>query len=363
MNSTDVTRLLGSTAEEQLVRFASTFDALWEGVQLLGPDWRYLYVNQAVCRHGGKTREALLGRTVLEVYPELAHSELVTRLAEALATGQPRTVLTPFTPAGGGESWFEVRINPHEHGLVLFSRDVTAQHRLELEREREQKFEALGHLAGGVAHDFNNLLTVIASSTQSVLGDLPAGSPLADELRESLEATERAAALAQQLLAFSKSRVAPLQVVALDEVTRTSQWLLARLVPPPARLVVDVGPQPVPVRANQVLLEQVLMNLVLNARHAIADTGEVRVEVGIQMTPRGPRAVLRVADTGRGMDAATCARVFDPFFTTREREGGTGLGLTTVAAIASRLAGSIDVQSELGRGTTFTLSLPLAEVG
>ena len=243
--------------------------------------------------------------------------------------------------------------------------------RLEDDLRQSQKMEAVGRLAGGVAHDFNNLLTVIINTADLALASRHEGDPLAADLREVLGAAERAAALTKRLLTFSRRQVVKEDVVRLSRLVENLRPMLARILGDDLVLNV-VGAESLGcVRADVGQLEQVVMNLAINARDAMPSGGTLtfetrRVDVDEAYLERhasarpGPHVMLRVSDTGTGMDEATRARVFEPFFTTKELGKGTGLGLATVYGIVERSGGSVEVQSELGRGTTFTIWLPLA---
>jgi PAS domain S-box-containing protein len=357
--SGDVVALLGATPGERLERLVSTLDAIEEGLQLISPDWRYLYVNEAVCRHGRKAREELLGRTMMEAYPGIEDTPMFATLREVMASRTPRTLRNEFTYPDGGVGWFELRVEAHPGGIVIFSRDITAQRRLELEAELAQRFDALGRLAGGVAHDFNNFLTVILTCTSLVLDELAPESPLREELHDAMAAAESAGALTRQLLGFSRSRHAALEPVRFDAVARETERLLGHLVGRDVDLRVAVPDEPLVVRANRTLLQQVLVNLVVNARDAVHGHGTVSVRLGRVGAPEHPRVELAVTDSGDGLDERTRARIFEPFFTTKAPGRGTGLGLSTVLAIVNRLGGELKVESSPGAGATFTVALPL----
>ncbi len=359
MKDEDVVALLGPTPEERLSRLTATLDAMEEGLQVIGADWRYLYVNQAVCRHGRKAREELLGHTMQELYPGIEQTPMFAVLRQVMEARTPRTLLNEFTWEDGDAGWFELRVEPHPDGLVVFSLDVTAQRRLELEAERAQRFDALARLAGGVAHDFNSLLSTILTCTGLALEELPPESPLRDELRDAVAAAESAGALIRQLLGFSRSRRAPLETVALDGVVREARPLLDQLTGRPAALHFALPEGPLVVRANRGLLEQVLVNLVVNARDAAHGEGDVWVSVRCEDGPAHTRAELRVGDTGETAELRPRKRAAAPFVSGRTPGHGTGLGLSTVSAIVTRLGGSLTVETQPNHGATFVVSLPL----
>jgi hypothetical protein len=247
--------------------------------------------------------------------------------------------------------------------------DVTERKQLEERFRQAQKMEAVGRLAGGVAHDFNNLLTAILGYSQLALGRIRPDEPPYPEVKEIVKAGERAAALTRQLLAFSRQQVLQPRVLDLNAVITELEKMLRRLIGSDIEILaapaVDLGR----VKADPGQIEQVILNLVVNARDAMPDGGrlivettnvhidEIRAREHAELPP-GPYVMLAVSDTGCGMDTETKTRIFEPFFTTKELGKGTGLGLSTVHGIVKQSGGCIEVQSESGRGTTFRIYLP-----
>jgi signal transduction histidine kinase/ActR/RegA family two-component response regulator len=250
--------------------------------------------------------------------------------------------------------------------------DTTEQQQLEAQFLQAQKMEAVGRLAGGVAHDFNNLLTVITSYSAMALDSLRPQDPLREDMVEIRDAAERAARLTKQLLAFSRKQVMQPQVISLSamavEMERMLQRLIGEDVSLELRLADDLGA----VSADPGQIEQVLMNLVVNARDAMPNGGRVIIETSnvdfsteLSMAelgrPAGQYVQLTVTDTGTGMSPETQANLFEPFFTTKSPGQGTGLGLSTVYGIVKQSGADIHVRSELGRGTTFRIFFPRVE--
>jgi signal transduction histidine kinase len=235
-----------------------------------------------------------------------------------------------------------------------------------------QKLEAIGQLAGGVAHDFNNLLTAIRSYAELMLQKMPAGDPLRRNVNEINRATDRAAAVTHQLLAFSSKTVRQPRVLDPAEVLGSMGMLLERLIGEDVELLVHVPDGLGRVRLDPAHLEQVVVNLAVNARDAMPSGGRLTLELGnadldalyaadhAELVP-GPYVVLSVTDTGHGMDRETLRRVFEPFFTTKPAGRGTGLGLSTVYGIVQQASGFVWVYSEPGRGSTFKVYLPRVE--
>ena len=229
-----------------------------------------------------------------------------------------------------------------------------------------QKMEAIGRLAGGVAHDFNNLLTVITGYSQMLLDELPPGDPRLSDLQAIRQTADRAAQLTGQLLAFSRKQVLAPARIDLSAVVAGLASMLRRLVGANIELVFRPAPQPCLVVIDRGQLEQVLMNLVVNARDAMPDGGRITIETAL-LAPEDPalpaprQVLLRVSDTGVGMDETTKARIFEPFFTTKAPGKGTGLGLATVFGIVAQSGGTIQVDSAPGRGTAFSIRFLLDE--
>ena len=252
--------------------------------------------------------------------------------------------------------------------------DLTQQRQTEEALQTAQKMEAIGLLAGGVAHDFNNLLSVILSLTDFALEDAPTSSALHDDLVQVKKAGERAAALTRQLLAFSRRQVLQPRVVDLNEVVSEMQAMLRRLIGEDVELTSDLCRHPLLVKVDVGQMEQVILNLAVNARDAMPRGGRLSLTTD-HTTARGDESELegtvapgayvrlRMTDSGTGMDEATRARIFEPFFTTKEPGKGTGLGLATVYGIVTQSGGGIVVQSRPERGTTFEILLPRVHEG
>jgi signal transduction histidine kinase/CheY-like chemotaxis protein len=231
----------------------------------------------------------------------------------------------------------------------------------EAQLRQSQKLESIGTLAGGIAHDFNNLLTVISGFTQLAMGRLGAGHDVEPDLKEVKEAADRASALTRQLLAFSRKQVLQPRVLDLAATVGEMQEMLRRLIGSHIGLRVMHDGRPARVKADPSQLEQVVMNLVVNARDAMPDGGAIVVSTGCEHdASTGWRVVLRVQDTGTGMSPAVRDRIFEPFYTTKEPGKGTGLGLATVYGVVTQSGGTVAVESVVGRGTTFTVSFPPA---
>jgi len=241
-------------------------------------------------------------------------------------------------------------------GTRSYIRDVTEEELVQAQLLQAQKMESVGRLAGGVAHDFNNILQAILAHADMALGDPGDVSQLEEHLREIRTAAERAANLTRQLLTFSRREELHPKVLDLNELTAGLLKMIRRVIGEDIEVVFEPGAGEPAVVADPGQLEQVLLNLAVNARDAMPGGGRLAISTSIEP----PHVALRVADTGCGMNEETRERIFEPFFTTKEREQGTGLGLATVYGIVRRHNGTIEVESEPGRGATFTVLLPVS---
>ncbi|MGC1372547.1 MAG: PAS domain S-box protein [Candidatus Sulfotelmatobacter sp.] len=246
--------------------------------------------------------------------------------------------------------------------------DITARRVLEDQFRQAQKMEAVGRLAGGIAHDFNNLLMVIAGYTEVLLNQLTQGHPLLSKAESIQQAADRATTLTRQLLAFSRKQLLELKVVDVNSIVSDMERLLRPLIGEDIELTTQLEPSIGCTRADAGQLEQVIMNLVVNAKDALPKGGKISIRTAGVMhesdgpehsyIKKGPYVMISVTDNGEGMDRETQARIFEPFFTTKEKGKGTGLGLSTVYGIVKQSGGYVFVQSELGHGTAFTIYLP-----
>jgi PAS domain S-box-containing protein len=257
-------------------------------------------------------------------------------------------------------------------GSLSVGEDITEHAKLEEQYHQAQKMEAVGRLAGGVAHDFNNLLTVIISYAEMLRDSLPPGDARHSDLEPISQAAVAAAGLTRQLLAFSRQQVIQPRPVAVEEVVKQSEKLLRRVIGEDIRLSTVLSPTASVINIDPGQLEQVIMNLAVNARDAMPRGGQLTIETQVMdlddeyvkshwPAKPGRFAMVAMSDTGIGMDAATQARIFEPFFTTKEAGEGTGLGLATVYGIVKQSGGFIWVYSEPMRGTTFKLYFPCVE--
>jgi two-component system, cell cycle sensor histidine kinase and response regulator CckA len=297
--------------------------------------------------------DQFLGRRVIDSLGGEAGHRL--QLAIATCLREHRTIPAEYTlPLATGRGYFEARIVPLEQDrVVAVVRDITSQRRLEEGLRRVTKMEAIGRLAGGIAHDFNNLLTVVYGCVASLRQELPEDGPAAAILNEQVNATQKAALLVRQLLAFSQRQPTSPRALDLNALMVDNVGLLNRLVTSEITLSLELSEVAPWVFADSVQLEQVLFNLCTNARDAMPGGGQLTIRTEL----RPGIAALLVSDTGTGMDWQVLEHVFEPFFSTKG-ERGTGLGLATVHGIVSQVGGRVEVASRVGRGTTFTVLLP-----
>jgi signal transduction histidine kinase/CheY-like chemotaxis protein len=281
----------------------------------------------------------------------------------------------------GKRIWISLSVSPIRDasgviiGAASIKRDVTEAKLMRQHLHDTQRFQAVGQLAGGIAHEANNQMSVVLGASQFLLRR----PDLAPSAREDVElirrAGERTASITQQLLAFSRRQVLELRDVDLNRVVQTIEPVLRRSLAESHQLIIRLQPQDAVIRADPRQLEQVLLNLTLNARDAMPGGGRLTIETGrVELTAEsaawegggpspGTYAIVVVTDTGHGMDRATLQRAFEPFFTTKAVGQGTGLGLSVVHGIVNQTGGSIRVESEPGKGTTFTLYLPVSSAG
>jgi two-component system cell cycle sensor histidine kinase/response regulator CckA len=317
-----------------------------------------------------------VGRPLPAVAPVLA-SALESDLRRAFASAAPvtnRRLTGTSESAGGALVQWSASVFPFAApaggvaGAVVVLLDVTERLLLEDRLRQAQKMEAIGRLAGGVAHDFNNLLTIIRSYTDLLLTGLEHEDPRRYDLGEIGTAAERAVSLSRQLLTFTRPKESKPRAIDLNDIIRNHESVLRRVVPPAVDVAVSLTSDAGLIEADPGQVEQVLMNLVINAADAMPDGGHLVLESAAvaldeqeagELAP-GPYLRIEVKDTGVGMDGATIARIFDPFFTTKSPDKGTGLGLATVRAIVEQLQGRVEAESELGRGTVMRMWLPIA---
>ena len=367
----DITR--EKQGQEDKRRLAELYTALIENssdnISMLRDDGVTVYQSDAVYRQLGYEPGELTGRNNCDlVHPDDAEAT-GARFRSIFATdGVVGPVRFRFRHKSGAWHFLESVAKRFEGPdgtlfAVVNTRDVTEMVTAQLELEATQdelaeamKMEAVGRLAGGVAHDFNNLLTVIAGYAELVSATLDTADFRSEDLGEIKRAAHRASLLTRQLLAFSRKQVLRPEVLDVNSVVRDVGLLVRRMIGEDIQLVIETAPSTLPVRGDRSQLEQVLMNLAVNARDAMPKGGRLIVRTD----GRDSTVYLIVTDNGTGMPQEVLDRLFEPFFTTKDVGKGTGLGLSTAYGIVKQSGGDIQVQSEMNKGTVFTISLPMA---
>ena len=370
-------RLAERALHESEERYRRIIETTNEGVWMIAPDSTTIYVNRRMAALLGYGPAELMGRSIFDFIAQ-ASLPAAARTLERKDSSQNGQAEICFRRNDDSELWVLLDSTPifdasgQREGTLAMAMDITLRKRLEEQLRQAQKMEAVGSLAGGVAHDFNNILSVILSYAALVLERLKPGDPLRSDIDEIRKAGLRAGDLTRQLLAFSRQQMLQPRTLNFNQILSGMERMLRRLLGEDVDLSLLTAHTLGSVHADPGQVEQIIMNLVVNARDAMPKGGHVTIETANvkldsqyaeshhDVTP-GPYVMLAVTDTGVGMDAATQGRIFEPFFTTKERGKGTGLGLSTVFGIVKQSGGHIWVYSELGKGTTFKIYLPHLE--
>jgi PAS domain S-box-containing protein len=360
-------------------RFRTLFDFASDAIFIHDIGGKFVEVNRTACERLGYSRDELLAMSPTDIdLPEFA--ALVAVREEELTSHRSTFLETAHVRREGVAIPVEVSATVIDLGgrkaILSIARDITERRQAEAERaaledqlRQAQKMEGIGRLAGGIAHDFNNLLTAIRGSASLALSELPPGEGPREDLEQIEQAADRAARLTRQLLAFARRTVLQPEVVDLGEIVRRLEPMLSRLIGEDVRLLTIVPDDTGCVLADPGQIEQVILNLAVNASDAMPDGGTLTIEIADIETaetiesqadaqPAGKMTSLSVTDTGTGMDAETLGHLFEPFFTTKGPGKGTGLGLATVYGIVRQSGGTVTARSKPGHGSTFALYLP-----
>jgi two-component system cell cycle sensor histidine kinase/response regulator CckA len=362
---------------------AAALGALAEGVLLAEPRWRadglkIIFANDSLCALAGQSASALRGQTHGTLHSDRAHFSALRRWLRHPAPGHALSGEGYLARADGSPlyaAWTFSAVADARgrvtHIAVTY-RDMTAKRRLQEDLVHTQRLDAVGRLAGGVAHDFNNLLSVINGYSEILAARPAVRRHAAREIGEIHRAGRHAAGLVRQLLAFSRRQALQPRVASLNRLIRDNADILAKLLRPDKTLALDLTAEPDRARVDSAQMQQVILNLILNARDALAPGGEAvirtrhrEITLGhnrrLTDLPPGRYVVLTVSDNGAGMDETTRAHLFEPFFTTKEPGKGTGLGLALVYGVVQQSGAHIFVESALGAGTTFEIFLPAVD--
>ena len=367
-------------AEAALRSSEMLFHSVWEnsvdGMRLTDERGTIIAVNDAFCKLVEMSREELEGKPLTVVYADSEQPEAILEkyqqrfsdrviekeIERRLALREGKIVTLEET-----SSFVELRGQPSL--LLGLFRDVTGQKRLEEQLRQSQKMEAIGQLAGGVAHDFNNILTVIQGHASLLIAGAGLSGVSARSAQQIAQAAERASGLTRQLLTFGRRQFMQLRCLDMNEVVGNMTKMLSRLLGEHIALQINYFPEPAPVQADASMMEQVLLNLAVNARDAMPDGGQLLIKIGVlnvdarhvaqhHEAHAGRYVCVSAIDKGCGIAPENLRRIFEPFFTTKEVGKGTGLGLATVYGIVKQHQGWVEVESEIGRGTTFRVYLP-----
>ncbi len=374
----DVTerKLAEDALRESEHRFRSAFEQAAVGIVHTSATGRILRINKRFCQMIGYERHDIVGRSLSELTPMDGVASTRDLLASAVpGVEHPESVDQRYVHESGEIVYAHVTATLIEDDtgsepyVMAVVEDVTERQLLEEQLRQAQRMESVGRLAGGVAHDFNNLLTIIAGYSDLTLRRLLDDDPLRDNVLEISAAAERAAGLTRQLLAFGRKQMLTPKVLDLNTVVADMSRMLERLIGEEISLVAIPDPALGRTKADPGQIEQVIVNLAVNARDAMRNGGTLTIETAnvdldenyvhshIEAAP-GSYVMLAVSDTGSGMDPEVAAHVFEPFFTTKSVGEGTGLGLSTVYGIVKQSSGSIALYTEPGRGTSFKIYLP-----
>ncbi len=371
-----VTRAAGQfRLEQELAKEKKLLDDLMnyspDGIYFKDRDLQFLRVNQVIAGWLRQNVDDLVGVRLSELSPRGEHVDAIEREErQSMETGTPLLDVRRCINTDEGARWISERKAPVLNsngdvlGLVAISRDITKQYELEAQLLHSQKMEAVGRLAGGVAHDFNNLLAIIQSYAGLVLDGLPEGARSREDMGELLAAAERAKALTRQLLTFSRRRATIATSVNLNLVVTEVEKMASRLVTERVNVCTKLDKDLPPLRSDVSQLEQMLLNLVINARDAMPEGGSLDLATSLVRTAfeedgeESDYLCLSVRDTGTGMPPEVQKRIFEPFYSTKEIGKGTGLGLSTVYGIVRQWDGHVRVESRVGVGTCFKMYFP-----
>jgi PAS domain S-box-containing protein len=370
-------------AEEELrkseARYRQILETIADGYHEVDLAGNVTFANDSLCDIIGYPREELIGMSFRRLMDPGEAERVLAAYNEVFRTGEPKPIFAfHVTRKDGMGKDISVSVTlirdslGEPTGFRGILRDITEQKLLEEQLRQAVKMEAIGRMAGGIAHDFNNLLTAIMGYSKLLISESPPDWPHLDKLRQIRRASKRAAELTSQLLAYSRKQMLDVRVLNVNSLIRDTERMLQRIIGEDIELVTVLDGDLANISADPSQMEQIVMNMAVNARDAMPQGGRLTIETRntflddayasahAEVTP-GPHVMLAVSDTGHGMVSETCAKVFDPFFTTKAKGAGTGLGLSTVYGIVKQHGGHVTVYSEPDKGTVFKVYFPCVE--
>lgn len=360
-----------AAAETCGLPISTLLEGMIEGCQILDFELRYIYLNPSALAHSRRELSEFVGRKMSDCFPGIEATELYAVLGRCLRERVNCRFENAFVFPNGARGVFDLHIVPAPQGLFVFSIDISELRRLSSQMRQSQKIIAIGQLAAGAAHDLANLLTVVTGGSEILLERIPEGDPNRGMAIHVREAAERCSDMVSQILAFRRQTNLQSKLVDLNRVIEEARSMLQQLVGENVKIEMQLAPIAGSVNIHPSQLEQILLNLAVNARDAMPAGGTLNIvttaeiagssETASHGAPSTHFARLVVSDTGEGMSEEVLARVFEPFFTTKGEGKGAGLGLPTVYNLVQQAGGGVTVASSPGQGAAFSITLPIFE--
>ncbi len=341
-------------------RYRNTLNGMLEGCQIIDFDWRYLYINDVAARHGRRPREELLGRTIMEMYPGIEDTEMFAKLRCCMETRTSHQMENLFTFPDGFQGWFELRIEPVPEGIFILSIDITERKQAEEQLIQAEKLTSLGQMAASIAHEVNNPLSGVLVYTQLLAKKVSADTLSKESALKYLSKMDseltRSTKLIRNLLDFARLSPPSLRLVDINDVVNRALDLAAHSAKlQNIQVIKELNSSLPKLTADFDQLQQICTNFILNAIQAMPEGGRLT----LRTSASDSLVKVEVEDTGCGISQENMRKLFTPFFTTKEKGKGVGLGLPVAYGIVQGHQGRIEVQSKEGEGTTFTIYLPL----
>lgn len=363
--------MLSILDSEAALKFA--VEEMIEGIQIIDFNWKYVYLNKAAARHGRKTKEDLIGRTMQECYPGIEKTQVFVDLNYVMQKRITRRIENEFEYEDDKKCWFELVVEPFPDGILVRSVDITERKKLEQQLFHSQKMEAVGRFAGSIAHDFNNKLSAMLAYCELAIDRIgKSDETLLRYTKQILDSVNQSSNLTRQLLAFSRRQVMDIKVTNLGDLIPPMIPSLRKLLGEQIEIKTNFASDLSNIKIDPSQLDQVVLNLCVNARDAMLAGGKLTIETKnteldeayCQTYPdatSGKYVMISVSDTGIGISPDTLQRMFEPFFTTKARDKGSGLGLSIVHGIVKQSRGHISVYSEPGTGSIFRVFFPVVD--